>query len=128
MKYLLDTHIFLWWITDDERLPAAVRERIRDRRNVLYLSAASAWEIAIKASLGRLEFAGDPQRLIPEQMSLNAIEALPIQMAHALRVYMLRRHHGDPFDRLLVAQAQLEDMPIITDDPEFANYQVDLAW
>ncbi|MEW6568534.1 MAG: type II toxin-antitoxin system VapC family toxin [Chloroflexota bacterium] len=128
MRYLLDTHAFLWWITDDERLSSTARGLIRDRRNILYLSAASGWEIAINTSLGRLEFRGDPQRMIPEQMSLNAVEAMPIQMAHALRVHVLPHHHRDPFDRLLVAQSQLEDIPIITDDPQIAQYGVAVVW
>jgi PIN domain nuclease of toxin-antitoxin system len=128
MRYLLDTHTFLWWITDDERLSSRARDLIRDRRNTLYLSAASAWEIAIKASLGRLEFAGDPEKMVPEQMALNAIEALPIQIAHALRVHVLPPHHRDPFDRLLVAQSQLEDLPLITDDVEIPRYPVEVAW
>lgn len=101
---------------------------MRDRRNILYLSAASAWEISIKASLGRLEFAGDPEKMIPEQMALNAIEALPIQITHALRVNVLPRHHRDPFERLLVAQSQLEDLPLSTDDVEIPKYKVEVAW
>jgi len=128
MRYLLDTHTFLWWITDDAKLSPTARGLIQDRGNNLYLSAASGWEIAIKTSLGRLEFVGDPEKVIPEQMSLNEIEGLPIQTTHALRVYVLPYHHRDPFDRLLVAQCQLEDLPIVTDDPEIAKYQVDVVW
>lgn len=128
MRYLLDTHTFLWWITDDERLSPKARDLMRDRRNVLYLSAASAWEIAIKASLGRLEFSGDPEKMVPEQMALNAIEALPIQITHALRVHRLPPHHRDPFDRMLVAQSQLEDLPLLTDDAQIRKYQVEVAW
>jgi len=128
MRYLLDTHTFLWWITDDAKLSPTARGLIQDRGNNLYLSAASGWEIAIKTSLGRLEFVGDPEKVIPEQMSLNEIEGLPIQTTHALRVYVLPYHHRDPFDRLLVAQCQLEDLPIVTDDTEIAKYQVDVVW
>jgi PIN domain nuclease of toxin-antitoxin system len=128
MRYLLDTHTFLWWITNAEKLSPEARRLIQDRRNTLYLSAASGWEIAIKTSLGRLEFVGDPEKVIPEQMSLNAIEGLPIQMTHALRVHVLPHHHGDPFDRLLVAQGQLEELPIVTDDTEIAKYKVNVVW
>lgn len=128
MRYLLDTHTFLWWITEDERLSSRASDLIRDRRNVLYLSAASAWEIAVKTSLGRLEFAGDPERMVPEQMAMNAIEALPIHITHALHVHLLPPHHRDPFARLLVAQSQLEDLPLITDDAEIPRYQVEVAW
>jgi len=128
VRYLLDTHTFLWWITDDERLSASAHGLIQDRGNVLYFSAASGWEIAIKSRLDRLEFMGDPEKVIPEQLSLNAIEGLPIQMGHALRVHALPHHHRDPFDRLLVAQSQLEGLPIITADPQIAQYQVEVAW
>lgn len=128
MRYLLDTHSFLWWITDDQNLSPKARDLISDRRNDLYLSSASGWEIAIKAALGRLKISGDPEKLIPEQMSLNAIEALPIHMPHALRVFTLPGHHRDPFDRILVAQAQLEEMPVITNDSVFEKYDVDLVW
>ncbi len=128
MRYLLDTHAFLWWITDDGRLSRDARELIKDRRNTLYLSAASGWEIAIKARLGRLQLAEDPEKVIPEQMSINAIEALPVQIGHALRVYGLPQHHKDPFDRLLVAQSQMEDLPIISADPQLARYDVEVVW
>ena len=128
MKYLLDTHAFLWWITDDERLTSRARERIKNRRNQLYLSAASAWEMAIKARLGRLQVADDLEKFIPKQMALNAIHALPVQVGHALRVFALPPLHNDPFDRLLVAQSQMEDLPIITGDPQIAKYDLQVIW
>jgi PIN domain nuclease of toxin-antitoxin system len=90
--------------------------------------AASGWEIAIKASLGRIELPDRPEVVIPEQMSLNDIQGLPVQISHAFHVYSLPEHHRDPFDRMLVAQCQLEEMPIITSDPEIARYDVDILW
>ncbi len=128
MRALLDTHTFLWWITGDPRLSRKVREIISDGENELFLSAASGWEIAIKAKLGRLQLPDAPERFIPEQMALNAIESLPIQMSHALHVYNLPDHHRDPFDRLLIVQAQLENFPILTADPRIARYSVKVIW
>jgi len=128
MRYLLDTHTFLWWITDDERLSERARAIIADGQSVLYLSAASAWEIAIKARLGRLELANDPEELIPEQMALNHIEGLPVQVSHGFHVFSLPNHHRDPFDRLLVSQSQLEGLPLLTADPNLAQYDVPIVW
>lgn len=128
MRALLDTHVFLWWITDDPRLSPRVRKIIRNGKNELFLSAASGWEIAIKARLGRLELPATPERFIPEQMAINAIASLPIQMSHTLHVHALPGHHRDPFDRLLIAQAQLENLPIVTADPQIAHYPVKVIW
>ena len=128
MRALLDTHTFLWWITDRPQLSARVREIIGDGGNELFLSAASGWEIAIKAQLGKLELPDDLGRFIIEQLALNAFTSLPIQMDHALRVYTLPRHHRDPFDRILVAQCQLENMPILSADPQIAQYPVKVLW
>jgi PIN domain nuclease of toxin-antitoxin system len=128
MRVLLDTHAFLWWITDDPRLSARARQIIGKGENHLFLSAASGWEIAIKAKLGRLQLPEDLVRFIAEQMALNAIESLPIQMAHTLHVYRLPEYHRDPFDRLLVAQGKLERLPILTADRQIAQYDVETIW
>ncbi len=128
MKALLDTHVFLWWITDDQRLSSQVREIIADGTNEILFSAASGWEIAIKTRLGRLQLPDDPEIFIPEQLELNAIEVLPVQIGHALHVYQLPSHHRDPFDHLLIAQAQLEKLPILTADPQISRYPVEVIW
>lgn len=128
MKVLLDTHTFLWWITDHPKLPSRVREIIGDGNNELFVSAVSGWEMAIKAKLGRLQLPDEPQRFILEQLSLNAIQSLPIQMSHALHVFSLPDHHRDPFDRILISQAQLEGLPILTADPQIALYPVEIIW
>ena len=128
MKALLDTHTFLWWITDDSRLSCRAREVIGDGRNELFLSSASGWEIAIKARLGRLDVQDDLKSFIPKQMALNSINGLPVQMSHALHVYELPEHHRDPFDRMLISQAQLEDMYILTADRQIALYSVEIVW
>jgi len=128
MRYLLDTHTFLWWIVDGDLLPKRVRDIISDGGNTLYLSAASGWEIAVKAELGRLQLPYEPERVIPEQMSSNTIVGLPIQMSHALHVHSLPKHHRDPFDRMLLAQSQVEGLPILTSDPDIAKYEVEVVW
>jgi PIN domain nuclease of toxin-antitoxin system len=128
LKLLLDTHVFLWWITDDSRLSPKARELISDGQNELFLSAASAWEIAIKAQIGRLQLSDKPDILIPDQLSKNAIETLPVYLRHALHVFDLPGHHRDPFDRMIIAQAKLEDLPIISSDKIFGQYQVEVVW
>jgi PIN domain nuclease of toxin-antitoxin system len=126
MRVLLDTHVFLWWIMDSPMLPEAARAVIGDGDNELFLSAASGWEIAIKSQLGRLQLQGPPQEFVAEQLAQNRIHSLPILMAHALHVFSLPWHCRDPFDRLLVAQSQLENLPLLTFDEDIARYDVQL--
>ena len=128
MKVLLDTHAFLWWNTDDHKLSYVARNVIADDRNELYLSVSSAWEIAIKAARGSLVLPDPPEQYVPSRLRLHRIQALAIQLRHALRVYELPMIHRDPFDRLLIAQSQLETLPILTADPEIARYNVDIIW
>ena len=128
MNALLDTHTFLWWIADKPELSPRALEVISDGDNTLFLSAASGWEIAIKAKLSRLQLPDNPARFVTEHMSLNAITSLPIQLSHALHVYTLPNHHQDPFDRMLVAQSQLEKLPIVTKDPQIGHYSVEVIW
>ena len=128
MNVLLDTHAFLWWIADNAELSPRAREVIRDGDNTLFLSAASGWEIAIKAKLGRLQLPDNLERFVIEHMSLNAITSLPIHLSHVLHVYSLPDHHRDPFDRMLIAQSQLEKLPIVTRDPQIARYSVEVIW
>jgi PIN domain nuclease of toxin-antitoxin system len=128
MKALLDTHTFLWAINDPDHLSARVRDICLDGSNELFLSAASAWEIAIKAKLGKLRLPDAPERYIPRQLATAKIDVLPIQLSHALRTYQLPEHHRDPFDRLIVAQAQLEKLPILSVDPQLARYAVTVIW
>jgi len=128
MKVLLDTHTFLWWITDDDRLSSTAREIITNGDNELFLSAATGWEISIKAQLGRIKLPKEPHSFIAEQLRLNSIQSLPIHMSHALHIYSLPNHHRDPFDRMIIAQAQLEDLPILTMDSQIARYQIKVIW
>lgn len=128
MKVLLDTQTFLWWIANDSQLSERARTVIEDADHQLFLSAASGWEIAIKTRIGKLRLADDLQGFVSEQLRINAIQVLPIQMAHALHVAALPDHHRDPFDRMLVAQSQLEQLPILTIDPQIAQYSVTVIW
>ena len=128
MKVLLDTHAFLWWITDDPKLSMRVRGIISEGENEIFVSAATGWEIAIKSQIGRLKLPDEPQRFILEQLKINGMKSLPIEMRHALHVSTLPTYHQDPFDRLLVAQAQMEELPILSADPEIRKYEVTIIW
>lgn len=129
MIALLDTHVFLWWITDSPQLPEHAREIISNRDNRLFFSSASGWEIAIKAALGKLTVQADSLSIfISTQLEINNISPLPVQMNHALHVHKLPLLHRDPFDRMLIAQAQLENMPIVTGDQQIAKYYIETIW
>lgn len=128
MRVLLDTHAFLWWISDSPKLSDVARDTIADERMQPIFSVVSGWEIVIKAGAGKLELPDPPERFLAEQLSLNQFELLPIYLRHALRVYDLPDHHKDPFDRLLVAQAQTEDLAFVTADPSIAAYPVETLW
>ncbi|OLT03126.1 twitching motility protein PilT [Pseudonocardia sp. CNS-004] len=124
MRYLLDTHVWLWLQTEPERVSDDVRDRLGDGSAQLLLSAASSWEIAIKHALGKLPLPEPPKTYVPSRMRHDSVDGLPVTHTHALHVATLPRHHGDPFDRLLVAQSQLEDVPLVTADPHITRYDV----
>jgi PIN domain nuclease of toxin-antitoxin system len=124
VRLLLDTQVWLWLQIRPERVRDEVRDRLADEATELLLSAASSWEIAIKHALGKLPLPGAPRDYVPSRMRADAVDGLPVTHAHALRVCDLPHHHGDPFDRLLVAQAQLEDLTIVTADPQIERYDV----
>lgn len=128
MKALLDTHAFLWWNMGDEQLSGTVRAIIADGKNEIYFSAVTSWEIAIKTAKGRLSLPEDPESYVLNRLRLQHFHPLPIQISHTLQVAQLPRHHDDPFDRLLIAQAQLEGLPILTIDPEIQKYEVQTIW
>lgn len=127
MAYLLDTHIFLWWIADDPRLPPSLRDLLADPGNTLFFSAASAWEMAIKAQIGKLEVEGDPATFLAKHLQANAMNTMPVQISHAVQVFNLPLHHRDPFDRLLIAQSQVEGLPILSTDPLIRLYDVEVV-
>lgn len=128
MIALLDTHVFLWWITDDQRLSEKARSMIGNSENRLFFSAASGWEIAIKAGLGKINLEADLDVFLGKQLEINDITPLPVQMNHALYVHRLPLLHRDPFDRMIIAQAQVENMPIVTQDRQIAKYYVETVW
>lgn len=124
MRVLVDTQCWLWMTGAPERFSATARALVERREHELFLSAASAWEIAIKYSLGKLQLPEPPAAYVPARIDATGVRALAIDYAHALRVSILPAHHRDPFDRLLVAQAQIEDLTILTSDSMFDAYDV----
>lgn len=129
MKVLLDTHAFLWWIGDDPSLSKMARQVIGDAESEVYLSAVSVWEMAIKARTGKLKvFSGDLEQFINQHIRGNAFQPLPITLRHSARVHTLSNHHRDPFDQMLVAQSQVEQLPIISADKMIHSYDVDIIW
>ena len=128
MNYLLDTNVFLSAAAAPERLSADAQGILASQRGGLFLSAASAWEIAIKFALGKLELKMPPSRYLPGRMVEWNIQSLPIEHVHALVAGALPSHHRDPFDRMLVAQAQTEGMTFLTSDTQLRKYKVKLLW
>ena len=128
MRALLDTHSFLLWNAGDPKLSKAAHEFISEGRNEVFLSAASAWEIAVKYARGRLILPEPPEKYVPERLLTQNFTSLPIQVSHALHVASLPDIHQDPFDRLLVAQSQLESLPLLTSDGVFSRYGVEVIW
>lgn len=126
MRLLLDTHCLLWARAEPARLSKGARAALLDPRNNLFVSAVSVWEIVIKHALGKLKLARSPQTLVPELIAATQAAELPISHAHALRVGRLPRHHADPFDRLLIAQSQVEGLTILTADKRFSAYDVEV--
>lgn len=128
MKLLLDTHTFLWFIMGSLNLSANARTLIEDGTNEKFFSVASLWEMAIKLSIGQLTLAAPFDVLIPQQLSLNGVELLNIKTDHVAVVATLPFHHRDPFDRLLIAQAMVEKMAIVSIDTAFDAYPITRLW
>jgi PIN domain nuclease of toxin-antitoxin system len=128
VSLLLDTHTFLWSILNDPRLSGTAANLILDPNNQLFLSAASYWELAIKISIGKYQLPGPFAADLEQQIAENDITVLPILIAHAEVVTTLPYHHRDPFDRMLIAQAIVERMPILSADPAFDAYAVTRLW
>ena len=128
MKILIDTSCWLWSLTDPEHLNEKARALLSDAAQTLFLSAASSWEIAFKAASGKLRLPEPPEKYVPSRMAAFNILGLPVEHTHALRVFGLPAHHRDPFDRILIAQAQSEALTILTTDRVFAAYDVATIW
>jgi PIN domain nuclease of toxin-antitoxin system len=128
LQALLDTHALIWWLSKDPALPVSARRVIADMRNTLMVSAASAWEIAMKYNLGKLPGAGSLVSDFGTQMEREGFELLSISAEHAIRAGLLPGPHRDPFDRMLIAQAQAENLPIVSNEKAFAPYGVRRLW
>ena len=128
MRILLDTHAFLWWVTDSDELSRRARRLIADGSNEIFFSAASAWEIGIKSGLRRITLPEDPETFVMDQLEQNAFQILPVQLRHALRVADLPDLHRDPFDRVLLAQARSEELAFLSRDRRLADYSVRVLW
>jgi len=128
MRVLLDTHAFLWLVTDDSRLSRKSRSVFLDDCNDILISAVTGFEIAVKYSLGKLGLSQRPDLFIAERIEANALTVLPLAMGHAIAVGSLPFHHRDPFDRLLIAQALIERIPVLSNDKVFNAYGVKRIW
>jgi PIN domain nuclease of toxin-antitoxin system len=128
VRILLDTHAFIWWIKGDRRLSSPARDAIGGAEHEVFVSAVSAWEIVTKSRLGRLSVPRPIDRFVTDQLETNAFQALPLTMRHAFGLEALPDLHRDPFDRMLIAQAQVEEMPLVSGDRAVAAYPVPTIW
>lgn len=128
MKYLLDTVVWLWSLDAVERINQAGKEILNSGAEEIYFSAATAWEVAIKAGLGKLKLPAPPHTCVLAFTEKQNLRPLPITALHAVKVYDLAPHHRDPFDRLIIAQAIVEEMIVLTADRNFEKYPIDIIW
>lgn len=128
MNVLLDTHAFLWWVIDDAQLSTTAKAMIAEPTNTIYLSVVSAWEIIIKERTGKLSLPESPETYILSRLTANRFATLPVEMPHVLQIASLPDHHRDPFDRLLIAQSQVENIPLLTTDQLISQYSVNVIW
>jgi PIN domain nuclease of toxin-antitoxin system len=128
MKLLFDTHAFIWWDSEPQKLTPQIEALCRDRSNTLIFSVASAWEMQIKSELGKMRFEMPLASIVENQTQTNGVQVLPILLPHVLALENLPPHHKDPFDRLLIAQAIAENAVLLSADPVFAQYPVQVLW
>lgn len=128
MNALIDTHVFLWWINDDPRLSLSARALLNEPKTIVRFSVVSPWEMAIKAGLGRSRLPADFGGFVARQLAVHRFDVLPILLPHALRVADLPPHHRDPFDRMLVAQAMVEDLCLVSADASLDIYAIQRFW
>jgi len=128
LHLLLDTHALIWWMTENPSLPESVRRLIVDKRNTVVVSAASAWEMATKVRLGKLHAASDITRNFEEYLIQSGFESLPVSAAHGIRAGFLPGPQRDPFDRMLIAQAQAENLTMVSNELSFDNYGIRRDW
>jgi PIN domain nuclease of toxin-antitoxin system len=128
VKLLLDTHVFLWWNEGSPSLSRRAQNALSSTENELFLSVVSSWEIILKVQAGKLKLPAAAAVYIPARLAHYGIESLPLTLAHILAAETLPAHHRDPFDRMLVAQGQVERLPIVTHDPQIQKYGVETFW
>jgi len=128
VRLLVDTHCWLWYLLAPERLNSRAQELLREPDNEIFFSSASAWEIVVKFALGKLELPLSPSKYIPDRVASLGHQSLPIRQDHVIRIEALPLHHRDPFDRILVAQAQVESLPLLTADGALTAYDVPILW
>lgn len=128
MNLLLDTHALAWWLADSPKLSRSARDHIAAPSNAVFVSAASAWEISTKTRLGKWPEATSLASMFPGVIEANGFEALAITVRHAMHAGALPAAHADPFDRMLAAQAELEEMTLVTADPAFAQFDAPVLW
>jgi len=128
VTYLLDTVVWLWSVAEPSRISHKARDVMADVSHEVFLSAVTSWEVAIKGASGKLRLPEPPDLYVPRRMAAQGLRPLAVSHAHALTVFALPAHHRDPFDRLLIAQAKVEDMTLITADRIFDRYPVQLLW
>ncbi len=128
MRVLLDTHALLWWFTDDPKLSAPARQAIAEEKNEIFVSAASAWEIATKQRLGKLDGVPNVVQRFPELVAADGFAHLPITYLHSLRAGSYAKEHRDPFDRMLAAQSEIESLILVTRDPVFKGFKTRTLW
>ena len=126
MRLLLDTHVWLWLIGEDDRLNEPTRAALSDPENDIFLSAAAVWELAIKHAAGKLKYTGSPAVQVPFHIKRSGVRPLPITAEHALAAAALPMHHRDPFDRMMIAQALAEELTLSTADDRLSAYEVPL--
>lgn len=128
MRLLLDTHVWIWWLTDPDRLSRPAYMALRDADSELFLSPASTWELMVKSTAGRVTVSESVEALVEEAIAASGVQPLPVEHRHALQLRQLPAHHRDPFDRMLVAQAQSSGLILVTADQQLAAYDIDTLW
>jgi PIN domain nuclease of toxin-antitoxin system len=128
MNLLLDSHTFIWWRDEPNKLSPTAFTEISNPNNDVFLSVVTVWELQIKIALNKFTITGGLETAVKDEQQKNGFQILPIHLSHALYLENLPLHHKDPFDRLLISQAVVENMTLVSADASFANYQVNLLW
>ncbi|MDD1414551.1 type II toxin-antitoxin system VapC family toxin [Dolichospermum sp. ST_con] len=128
MKVLIDTHVFIWWTSDSQKLSLLVYNLLGDSNTQVFLSVVSIWEMQIKLSLGKLQLKTALPELIEDEIKRNRIKLLPLDLSHIYALNNLSNHHRDPFDRLLISQSQSEKLVIVSIDAKFDGYEIERLW